>query len=312
MFAVRANLLAAVGFAAVLVGCGGAGDAGTEPRRYLDRTFDRFTVTRDVRYRDALVSIDPRIARRIGRPDLAKPRPQPLKLDVYEPHGDERRRRPAVVLVHGGGFGFGSKGSPVSVDLARTFARHGYVAVSIDYRLLAWKYCGLKVRSLLPSCYRAAFAAKDDAKAAVRWLRADSRRFRADPSRISIAGESAGGITAYLVGVGSPGSRGAGDGRGDTSGVRALFSISGGVPNGRFAGAGDVAGLFVASRGEYAYPWSVSSVRALRKARIRAELVTVPGSAHVPYPGHRSSIVAQALRFFYETLDLAHADPATR
>ena len=96
----------------------------------------------------------------------------------------------------------GDKHDASTVDLARSFARRGYVVAAINYRLLALKYCyGASSEGLLPACYRAALAARDDAEAAVARLRAHAARFRVEPRRIAVAGESAGGIASYLVGT---------------------------------------------------------------------------------------------------------------
>ena len=67
--------------------------------------------------------------------------PVELDLDLYEPVGDVSERRPAVIWVHGGGFGAGSRHNPKIVDLAETFARRGYVTAAISYRLLADPPC---------------------------------------------------------------------------------------------------------------------------------------------------------------------------
>ena len=60
---------------------------------------------------------------------------QTLYLDMYEPAGDTLAQRPLIVLAFGGSFVFGDRKSPDIVELCRRFAKMGYVAVSIDYRL---------------------------------------------------------------------------------------------------------------------------------------------------------------------------------
>lgn len=58
-----------------------------------------------------------------------------LMLDIYTPQGDTDTDRPLIVLAHGGSFIGGSKS-----DIAGTcqaLAKMGYVAVSIQYRLLS-------------------------------------------------------------------------------------------------------------------------------------------------------------------------------
>jgi acetyl esterase/lipase len=105
---------------------------------------------------------------------------------------------PAIVCIHGGGFRAGHRDSYNGLCLK--LAEHGYVAVTVGYRL-APKY-------QFP-------AAVHDTKAAVRWLRASARHFNVDPHRIGTTGGSAGGHLAQFLGV--------------TSGV-SMFEGSGGHP----------------------------------------------------------------------------------
>ena len=64
------------------------------------------------------------------------------KLVAYQsPDPGDGKKRPAIVLVHGGAFSFGDKQSPELVDLANYLGRRGIVSVSIDYRLLAPRGC---------------------------------------------------------------------------------------------------------------------------------------------------------------------------
>ena len=95
---------------------------GASPLRYRDAVFRRVSVQRDVQY---------------GTATDAAGNPVALTLDVYQPTGDRARNRPAVEWIHGGGFRAGTKNNSNVVDLATAFAQRGYVAVSIDCRLLA-------------------------------------------------------------------------------------------------------------------------------------------------------------------------------
>src|SRR5438876_4415707 len=99
-------------------------------------------------------------------------------LDTYLAPGARR----AVVLVHGGGF---HSGSMESLDpTALRFARNGWTAFSISYRLVP------------PAPW---YAAKRDALAAIRWIRARATRFEFDPKRLAVFGTSAGGNLAALA-----------------------------------------------------------------------------------------------------------------
>jgi acetyl esterase/lipase len=277
---------------AVLAGCTVPRPPGAPPLRYRDQVFNSVTVTRDLQYGSA--------------PDN-NGNPVALKLDLYQPAGDTQTKRPAAVWVHGGGFCCGDKSSGPVVDLANTFAKLGYVAVSINYRLLASQGCGGSSQ-VTSECTNAALAAQHDAQAAVRWLRAKATTYRIDPTRIGIGGTSAGAVTATLVGVHSedPGDSG---NPGYSSTVGGFDSISGGLPGGIFAGAGDAPGLLFAGTADQVVPyqWSVDTAAALLKANVPAFLELLEGAGHVPYTQYHDLMVNQSDYFFYDVLDLAHA-----
>jgi acetyl esterase/lipase len=106
-----------------------------------------------------------------------------LKLDLAMPK-DGNGLFPAVLCIHGGGWRAGQR-----QDLDKTiegFAAHGYVAVTISYRLTT----------------EAKFPAQiEDAKAAVRWLRANAGKYHINPQRIGVVGFSAGAHLACLLGL---------------------------------------------------------------------------------------------------------------
>jgi alpha-L-fucosidase 2 len=84
---------------------------------------------------------------------------------------------PAVIVVHGGGFTGGDRRHSVA-PLREALSDGDFVWFSIDYRLApAYK----------PS------DASDDIDAAVGFVRQNARKFKVDPSRIALLGESAGG-----------------------------------------------------------------------------------------------------------------------
>jgi acetyl esterase/lipase len=114
--------------------------------------------------------------------EYSNPDGQHLQLDLARPKGDGPF--PAVICIHGGGFRAGTREGydPLCV----TLAKHGYIAVTVTYRL-APKY-------QFP-------AAVFDVKASVRWLRANAARYGIDPHRIGVMGGSAGGHLAQFLGV---------------------------------------------------------------------------------------------------------------
>ena len=109
-----------------------------------------------------------------------------LLLDVYQPLFPSSRPRPAVVLIHGGGWT--SLDKSTMQGMANFLARTGFVAVSVNYRLLH----GTENR--WP-------AQLDDVQRAVRWLRANASKYNVDPDHIGAFGHSAGAQLAALLGM---------------------------------------------------------------------------------------------------------------
>jgi acetyl esterase/lipase len=114
------------------------------------------------------------------------------KLDIYLPSG-RIKPYPVVVWIHPGGFYEGDKGGGGTVDplimvdmkrIVEPVLERGYAAVSINYRL----------------SHEAPFPALIyDAKASIRWIRANANKYGFDPERIAAWGSSAGGYLAALL-----------------------------------------------------------------------------------------------------------------
>lgn len=103
------------------------------------------------------------------------------KLDIVY-HRDTSQRRPAIVMLHGGGFRQGNKAA--FHTLMRDYALEGYVTLSVAYRFTQV----------------APFPAQvEDCKLAVRWLRAHAEKYGVDPDRIGVMGASAGGYLAAML-----------------------------------------------------------------------------------------------------------------
>lgn len=116
-----------------------------------------------------------------GRPDGVK-----LGMDLYFPTNVTNERRPVVMYVHGGGWQMGDKTMVSIIPGPTELLRHGYVVASINYRL-APKYT-------FPAMI-------EDAKCAVRFLRAHAKNFNLDPDRIGVIGDSSGGHLVALLGL---------------------------------------------------------------------------------------------------------------
>jgi acetyl esterase len=116
--------------------------------------------------------------------DLAIPGPAgTIPARFYEPAGMGLEDRPLIVYFHGGGWTIGDLDTCDSV--CRFLAANVPATVlSVDYRLAP--------EHPFP-------AAVDDALAAFRWAAVDNDRLGADPGRIAVAGDSAGGNLAAAV-----------------------------------------------------------------------------------------------------------------
>lgn len=178
------------------------GDGKVSRREFSgpDRAFDRFDRNRDG-YITRLEMLETARERRGGNrnplgfkaPDDLKHEAdvqygdaggRPLFLDTLQSHTPPEKPRPALVYVHGGGWRSGDK--TVGLYSLIPFAKDGYFCASIDYRLTD----------------EATFPAQiEDAKCAIRYLRANAQRYNIDQNRIGVWGASAGGHLVALLGT---------------------------------------------------------------------------------------------------------------
>jgi len=120
----------------------------------------------------------------------------------------ETTRRPAVLSIHGGSWARGDKGNSDWRNVCEWLASEGFVAYSVNYRLVP--------DVSFP-------AAIEDLGRAVEWMRANADRYGIDPDRIGTFGGSAGGNLAALLGARGSGSLT------DGSRVAAVAELSGPV-----------------------------------------------------------------------------------
>jgi para-nitrobenzyl esterase len=112
-------------------------------------------------------------------------------------------RRPVLVYVYGGGFSSGSGDVPV-YDGA-PLAEKGLVVVNMNYRVGALGF--LAHRELTAESGASGNYGLLDQIAALEWVRENIARFGGDPTRVTIAGQSAGAMSVYLL-TASPMARG--------------------------------------------------------------------------------------------------------
>lgn len=132
-----------------------------------------------------------------------------LSLDLYRPTGGQAAKG-LLVWVHGGAWRAGSRDSVQLLGLTK----HGWAVASVDYRLSP----------------EAKFPAQiHDIKAAIRFLRSRASQLHFPAAKIVIAGSSAGGHLAALVGVsnGHPALEGSGGTPGVSSNVQGIVDLYG-------------------------------------------------------------------------------------
>lgn len=106
-----------------------------------------------------------------------------LLLDAFYPKGKTTIKRTAIVIIHGGGWRSGNRTQ--HYPLAQHLAELGYVCFTPGYRL--------STEALYP-------AAVYDVKAAIRWVKANAKKYSIDTNKVAVLGFSAGGQLAALAG----------------------------------------------------------------------------------------------------------------
>ena len=167
-------------------------------QRYLSEVFTSTIETSDVTYAQNYSVLT-------GSPIL-----QNLVMDVYEPAGDSLAERPMIMLLHTGAFlpkyinqlPVGDKRDSATVEMARRFARMGYVVAVPDYRL-GWNPQGTQDERT-ETYIRAIYRGLQDAKSCTRWFRKDAdlngNTYGVDTSKIAVGGQGEGGYLSLAYG----------------------------------------------------------------------------------------------------------------
>lgn len=162
------------------------------------------------------------------------------KLDLYYPKGSFRDDlRGAVVFIHGGGFTGGDKAEYRSASVSADLCRAGYVVVSCNYVLGSKAKEGVWPQNIA------------DCRNAVRWVRAHAKELGVDPARIAVAGGSAGGYLALMVGLSDDKVGPGGDPKAKASAKVAAVIDMYGVVNFSKHGKGDVPGVSAEAQQAY-------------------------------------------------------------
>jgi acetyl esterase/lipase len=118
-------------------------------------------------------------------------------LDLYLPKKMSAEARPAVLIIHGGGWAIGDKADARERQFAELMMDEGYVAISINYTMTAyegavWKSKRLKGAWPQNIC---------DCKNALAWMVKNAGELSVDTNRLAVMGGSAGGHLALLTGL---------------------------------------------------------------------------------------------------------------
>ncbi|MBK7963971.1 MAG: hypothetical protein IPK10_00725 [Bacteroidetes bacterium] len=169
-------------------------------QRYVSEIFPDAAITSNIQYATNMQVLT-------GTPTLV-----PLRMDVYTPSGavDPLAQRPLIIIMHTGSFlppvingqPTGSKTDSTLVAMCSQFAKRGYVAAAMSYRL-GWNPSAtgttaqdIRTGTLLQAVYRGL----QDAKACVRYFRATAdtggNPYGIDPNKIILCGVGTGGYIA--------------------------------------------------------------------------------------------------------------------
>ena len=107
-------------------------------------------------------------------------------LDLAEPLFGTATHRPAILIIHGGGWSAGSKNDYVYRSLMIDYAMKGYVVCNMNYRLVQ--------EAPMPACI-------EDVREAVSWMKRHATELGIDADRIGTFGHSAGGHLSLMAGL---------------------------------------------------------------------------------------------------------------
>jgi hypothetical protein len=176
-------------------------------QRYLTEVFTdaQITIQNDVQYGQNISIQNTILGALSNPPQQVAPDTLPLLMDVYMPalSADNVTERPLVVYASTGNFlPAGINGSPTgnrkdssAVNMAKQFAKRGYVCAVVDYRL-GWNPFSTDQIVRTGTILNAAYKGQQDTKAAVRYFRNDkatTNNYMIDPTRVVLFGEGTGG-----------------------------------------------------------------------------------------------------------------------
>jgi acetyl esterase/lipase len=269
-------------FGVAAMSCGSAVNKTSNPvNTVLQPGHKTITVTQNIRYREG------------NSPAWV--------LDLAMPANFGGKQRPAIVIVHGGGWAAGSKSDRVYQNMMMAYAQKGYVTINVNYRLTG--------EAPFPACI-------EDVKCAVRWLRAHAKQYNVDPDRIGGYGHSAGAHLALMLAM-VPKSAGLeGDGGWDAYSSRLNMVVGGATPTelGRdvpmakpvwwpigYIGADHPPMLLIQGTDDPVVRTNLSDdfVEKMRKAGANVEYLKIPGVGHGVAYADKLEITDPAMEQFF-------------
>jgi para-nitrobenzyl esterase len=116
-----------------------------------------------------------------------------LYLNVWTPAKSAAEKRPVFVYLYGGGFAEGSAAVPVYDG--EGLAQKGLVMVTINYRVGVLGFLALSELTSESDHRASGNYGLLDQIAALQWVQENIARFGGDPTRVTVAGQSAGGMS---------------------------------------------------------------------------------------------------------------------
>jgi para-nitrobenzyl esterase len=193
----------------------------------------------------------------------AKPAEDCLFINVWRPTGKKKGDRlPVLVWIHGGGMINGG-GSP-AVYSGDSFARHGVMFVSFNYRLGRFGFFAFPELTRQDADHgMLANYGNMDAIAAMQWVQRNIAAFGGDPAQVTVYGQSGGAQQVFTL-LASP--------LADGLFARAIVQSGGGaaIPRQTFQGAGSGPVTMEAAGVNFARRWDINGTGAEALKQLRA------------------------------------------
>ena len=218
-----------------------------------------------------------------------------LLLDVYSPAGDKKKRRPAILWIHGGGFrkGKNDKQQRYIVSMATAFAQRGYVCFSINYRVKD---------NPKEDKTRTMTHALEDAMTGLNWLRENSKKLNINKNKIIVGGGSAGGMIAVNLCY----KDGSDIEKWNKKGIIGLVNLWGSPDDSwrmSTIDPGDPPTIIVHGTEDKSVPFINTErlVEELKNAGVKYEVVAISGAGHTPV-SHMDEFNKNISQFLYDLI----------